>query len=130
MQVSSSISSKRWQPWMSNSKSTGSFTVGITDTIMLINLIRLHNTLPLQFCCQPVQAEDCSLKDFQGDYEYYLSKNETEAVKMEVKQARAAAVEKANTKAKSKMTKAEKERLKKDKAKAFNDAAAGKSKRR
>eukprot|EP00879_Flechtneria_rotunda_P011902 GHRR01012431.1.p1 GENE.GHRR01012431.1~~GHRR01012431.1.p1 ORF type:complete len:661 (+),score=250.45 GHRR01012431.1:1092-3074(+) len=75
-------------------------------------------------------AEDCSLKDFQGDYEYYLSKNETEAVKMEVKQARAAAVEKANTKAKSKMTKAEKERLKKDKAKAFNDAAAGKSKRR
>jgi hypothetical protein len=47
-----------------------------------------------------------------------------------VKEARAAAIEKSNTKAKSKMTKAEKERMKKDKAKAFNEAASGKSKRR
>lgn len=77
-----------------------------------------------------LQAEDCTLKDFQGDYEYYLTKNETEAAKMEVKQQRAATIEKSNTKAKSKMTKAEKERLKKDKAKSFNEAAAGKSKRR
>jgi hypothetical protein len=33
-------------------------------------------------------------------------------------------------KAKSKMTKAEKEKMRKEKAKTFNEAAAGKSKRR
>eukprot|EP00878_Enallax_costatus_P018023 GHUV01018949.1.p2 GENE.GHUV01018949.1~~GHUV01018949.1.p2 ORF type:complete len:164 (+),score=52.90 GHUV01018949.1:1293-1784(+) len=83
-----------------------------------------------QIATRVLLAEDCQLKDFQGDYEYYLTKNETEAAKMEVKQQRAAAIEKENTKSKSKMTKAEKERLKKEKAKAFNEAAAGKSKRR
>ncbi|KAF6252209.1 P-loop containing nucleoside triphosphate hydrolase protein [Scenedesmus sp. NREL 46B-D3] len=75
-------------------------------------------------------AEDRQLKDFQGDYEYYLSKNDTEAEKMAVKAAKVKAVEQSAIKAKSKMSKAERERQKKDKAKAFNDAAAGKSKRR
>ncbi|WIA42252.1 hypothetical protein OEZ86_008269 [Tetradesmus obliquus] len=75
-------------------------------------------------------AEDRQLKDFQGDYEYYLEKNETEAEKMAVKAAKAKAVEQAAIKAKSKMSKAERERQKKDKAKAFNEAAAGKSSRR
>ena len=49
----------------------------------------------------------------QGDYDYFLSKNEDEAEKMEAKDAKAAAIEEGATKAKSKMTKAEKERLKK-----------------
>jgi ATPase subunit of ABC transporter with duplicated ATPase domains len=81
-------------------------------------------------CCSLSQAEDRQLKDFHGDYEYYLTKNETEAEKMAVKAARVKAVEQSAIKAKSKMSKAERERQKKDKAKAFNDAAAGKSKRK
>ncbi|KIY97524.1 hypothetical protein MNEG_10435 [Monoraphidium neglectum] len=47
---------------------------------------------------------------------------------MEVKESKAAAIEKSSIKAKSKMTKAEKAALKKDKAKAFNQAATGKGK--
>jgi hypothetical protein len=39
-----------------------------------------------------LQAEECQLKDFGGDYEYYLSKNESEAEKMAVKEARAKAI--------------------------------------
>lgn len=65
----------------------------------------------------------------QGDYEYYLSKNEGEAAKMEVKAAKAAQILRENTKSKSKMTKAEKMQSKKDKAREFNSAAAGTSKR-
>jgi hypothetical protein len=80
--------------------------------------------------CILLQAEDRQLKDFQGDYEYYLTKNETEAEKMAVKAAKVKAVEQSAIKAKSKMSKAERERQKKEKAKAFNDAAAGKSKRK
>jgi hypothetical protein len=76
-----------------------------------------------------MQAENQSLIDYGGDYDYYLSKNDVEASKMAEKQARADAIEKSSTKAKSKMTKAEKERLKKEKARAFNEGAAGKSKR-
>lgn len=87
---------------------------------------------PHPFACIPPspQAEEQQLKDFGGDYEYYLSKNDSEAQKMAVKEARAKAIVQSQTKAKSKMTKAEKEKLKKEKAKTFNDAAAGKSKRR
>jgi ATPase subunit of ABC transporter with duplicated ATPase domains len=80
--------------------------------------------------CILLQAEDRQLKDFQGDYEYYLTKNETEAEKMAAKAAKVKAVEQSAIKAKSKMSKAERERQKKEKAKAFNDAAAGKSKRK
>lgn len=77
-----------------------------------------------------VQVEGGQFADCQGDYDYFLSKNEAEAEKMAAKEAKAAAIEKGAVKAKSKMTKAEKERLKKEKAKAFNDAAAGKGKGR
>lgn len=101
-------------------------TACVPTLVYLLSLLIVHVLLLL--CLS--QAEDCQLKDFGGDYEYYLSKNETEAEKMAVKEARAKAIEQSQTKAKSKMTKAEKERMKKDKAKAFNDAAAGKSKRR
>ena len=47
---------------------------------------------------------------------------------MEVKAVREKIVAQENTKAKSKMTKAEKERAKKETGKAFNEAAAGKGK--
>jgi hypothetical protein len=85
-----------------------------------------HAHIPHAHAHTRTQAEDCQLKDFGGDYEYYLSKHEAEAVKMEAKFARAAAIEKSQTKAKSKMSKAEKERARKEKGKAFNEAAAGK----
>jgi hypothetical protein len=64
--------------------------------------------------CPPPRAPPIT---HQGDYEYFLSKNEDEADKMAVKEAKAAAIEKSGIKAKSKMTKAEKEKLKKEKAK-------------
>ncbi|GBF90920.1 ABC transporter F family member-like [Raphidocelis subcapitata] len=75
-----------------------------------------------------LQVEGGQFTDVEGDYEYFLSKNEAEADKMAAKEAKAAAIEKSTAKSKSKMTKAEKEKLKKDKAKAFNTAAAGKGK--
>ncbi|KAJ9523392.1 hypothetical protein QJQ45_005295 [Haematococcus lacustris] len=69
-----------------------------------------------------LQVEKCKLRDFKGDYEYYLDNvgNAEEASKMEVKEERAKEIAQDNIKAKSKMTKAEKERMKKEKAKAFN----------
>ena len=52
-------------------------------------LIMFGLLLPLMYAAAAAaaaaaQAEDRTLKDFQGDYEYYLTKNESEAVKMEV----------------------------------------------
>jgi hypothetical protein len=87
-------------------------------------------SLPVCLVDPTLQAEDQQLKDFGGDYEYYLSKNDSEAQKMAVKEAKAKAIVQSQTKAKSKMTKAEKEKIKKEKAKTFNEAASGKSKRR
>jgi ATPase subunit of ABC transporter with duplicated ATPase domains len=81
-----------------------------------------------QIATRVLQVEGGQFVDFQGDYDYFLSKNEDEAEKMAVKEAKAVEVEKSQVKAKSKMTRAEKERLKKEKAKAFNEAAAGKGK--
>mmetsp|Transcript_5166 Transcript_5166/g.11242 ORF Transcript_5166/g.11242 Transcript_5166/m.11242 type:complete len:696 (+) Transcript_5166:136-2223(+) len=77
-------------------------------------------------------AEDMKLKDFKGDYDYYLEQNEDEAVKMQEKEERAKKLEQENTKAKSKMTKAEraqKEKEKKDKAKAFHAQQDSKKKK-
>ncbi|GLI58502.1 hypothetical protein VaNZ11_000233, partial [Volvox africanus] len=79
-----------------------------------------------QIATRVLLVEGRKLQDYQGDYEYYLSKNEDEAAKMEEKEAKMKEIEKDNVKAKSKMTKAEKERLKKDKAKAFHAQAEAK----
>ena len=49
------------------------------------------------------QVENRQLVDFQGDYEYYLSQNEDEAVKMEAKEEKLREIEKDNIKAKSKV---------------------------
>ena len=68
--------------------------------------------------------EDQKLKDFKGDYEYYLEQNEDEAVVMQEKEERAKKLVQENTKATSKMTKAEramKEKEKKEKVR-FDDA--------
>ena len=58
------------------------------------------------------------MKDFKGDYEYYLEQNEEEAEVMQEKEERAKKLVQENTKATSKMTKAEramKEKEKKEK---------------
>lgn len=73
-----------------------------------------------------VTVEDGKLIDYDGDYEVFLEQNEDERDKMVGLESRAREEEKANIKAKSKMSKAEKASAKKDKAKAFNSASAGK----
>ncbi|KXZ43852.1 hypothetical protein GPECTOR_79g131 [Gonium pectorale] len=82
-----------------------------------------------QIATRVLLVDDRKLQDYQGDYDYYLSKNVDEAAKMEEKEAKVKEIEKDNIKAKSKMTKAEKERLKKDKAKAFHSQAESKKKK-
>lgn len=56
-----------------------------------------------QIATRVLLAEDQTLKDFDGDYEYYLSQNQAEAVKMEVKEERSKEIIKDNIKAKSKV---------------------------
>ncbi|KAG2431609.1 hypothetical protein HYH02_013302 [Chlamydomonas schloesseri] len=82
-----------------------------------------------QIATRVLLVEGQKLQDYQGDYDYYLSKNEDEAAKMEEKEAKVKEIEKDNIKAKSKMTKAEKERLKKEKAKAFHAGTEAKKKK-
>ncbi|GFR43044.1 hypothetical protein Agub_g4050 [Astrephomene gubernaculifera] len=82
-----------------------------------------------QIATRVLLVEGRKLQDYQGDYEYYLTQNEDEAVKMQEKEAKVKEIEKDNIKAKSKMTKAEKERLKKEKAKAFHAQAEAKKKK-
>ena len=113
------------------------FQVGVVLLVLLVVLFSggaLHHRL---FAIQATtntlthaqsHTHNTQKQQLQGDYDYFLSKNEVEAEKMEVKAVREKKVAAENTKAKSKMTKAEKERSKKDKAKAFNEAAAGKGK--
>lgn len=77
-------------------------------------------------------VEDRQLKDFKGDYEYYLEQNEDEAVVMQEKEEKAKKLMQDNTKAKSKMTKAEraaKEKEKKEKAKEFHAQQSKKGKK-
>uniref|UniRef100_A0A7R9YWU0 ABC transporter domain-containing protein n=1 Tax=Chlamydomonas euryale TaxID=1486919 RepID=A0A7R9YWU0_9CHLO len=71
-------------------------------------------------------VENQTLTDFQGDYDYYLEQNQDEAAVMDEKAARQKQLQQENTKATSKMTKAERTMLKKQKAKEFNEATAGK----
>ncbi|KAK9842531.1 hypothetical protein WJX81_004688 [Elliptochloris bilobata] len=66
-----------------------------------------------------VTVEKCKLKDYEGDYELFLEKNEGEAGVMAEKEAKKKELEKSQIKAKSKMSKAGKALEKKNKAKAF-----------
>jgi hypothetical protein len=45
-----------------------------------------------------MQVEEYKLKDFKGDYEYYLEQNEDEAAVMEEKAEKAKKLEQENTK--------------------------------
>lgn len=78
-----------------------------------------------QIATRILLVEDLQLKDFKGDYEYFLEQNDGEAAKMEVKEERQREVAKDNIKAKSKMSKAQKEQMKRDKAKQFHAAQEG-----
>eukprot|EP01023_Acetabularia_acetabulum_P062333 TRINITY_DN7661_c0_g5_i1.p1 TRINITY_DN7661_c0_g5~~TRINITY_DN7661_c0_g5_i1.p1 ORF type:complete len:680 (-),score=114.48 TRINITY_DN7661_c0_g5_i1:133-2112(-) len=73
-----------------------------------------------------LQVEKGKLVDYEGDYEYFLQKNEQEAEKMAVKEEKAKKIKQENIKSKSKMSKAEKARLKKEKGRAFNQQPAKK----
>eukprot|EP00890_Picochlorum_soloecismus_P006450 jgi/Picsp_1/6806/NSC_04145-R1_abc transporter family protein len=73
-----------------------------------------------------VTIEDRKLNDFDGDYDVFLSQNAAEKVKVAKMQERAREAAKSGIKSKSKMSKAEKAALKKDKAKSFNEVNAGK----
>ncbi|KAI8110701.1 hypothetical protein M9435_002375 [Picochlorum sp. BPE23] len=73
-----------------------------------------------------VTVENGKLVDHEGDYNTFLSENRSEKKKMEKLEEREREAAKTNVKAKSKMSKAEKAALKKEKAKAFNAAPAGK----
>jgi ABC-type multidrug transport system ATPase subunit len=73
-----------------------------------------------------VTVENGKLVDHEGDYNTFLSENRSEKKKMEKLAEREREAAKTNVKAKSKMSKAEKAALKKEKAKAFNAAPAGK----
>lgn len=77
-----------------------------------------------------VTIENGKLVDFDGDYDMFLAENAAEKKKVAAMQARAREAAKSGVKAKSKMSKAEKAALKKEKAKEFNQVAAGGSKRK
>eukprot|EP01026_Neomeris_dumetosa_P057442 TRINITY_DN528_c0_g2_i2.p1 TRINITY_DN528_c0_g2~~TRINITY_DN528_c0_g2_i2.p1 ORF type:complete len:439 (-),score=81.31 TRINITY_DN528_c0_g2_i2:305-1567(-) len=73
-----------------------------------------------------LQVEKHKLVKYEGDYEYFLGKNQQEAGKMAVKEERTKKIEQSTVKAKSKMSKAQKARLKKEKGRAFNQQASKK----
>jgi ATPase subunit of ABC transporter with duplicated ATPase domains len=65
-------------------------------------------------------VEEQQIVDYEGDYEYFLEKNEDEAERIEELETKQREVEKSNIVAKSKLSKAEKMKAKKEKAKDFN----------
>ncbi|CAL8469003.1 g8544 [Coccomyxa elongata] len=67
-----------------------------------------------------IAVESCSLRDYEGNYDRFLEKNEGEAEVMAEKEAKKRELEKSQIKAKSKVSKAEKMMQKKAKAKDFN----------
>ena len=79
-----------------------------------------------QIATRVVTVKDGKLEDYEGDYDLFLEENDEEREKMEAMELKKKEVEKSTIKAKSKMSKSEKATTKKDKAKAFNTATAGK----
>eukprot|EP00899_Mesostigma_viride_P003507 jgi/Mesvir1/13157/Mv06125-RA.1 len=72
-----------------------------------------------QIVTRVVEIRDAKVVDYEGDYDYYLYKNETVAAKEAEREAAALEIEKENIKAKSKMSKAEKLAIKKQKAQSY-----------
>jgi len=73
-----------------------------------------------------VEISGGQFADYQGDYDEFLEKNDDEAAKMEEKVGKAKKIEQDNIKATSKMSKAEKMKLKKEKAKQFSQGGGRK----
>ena len=75
-----------------------------------------------------VEIKDSDVKDFEGDYTSYLSKDAKAAKRDTKREEKRVKAERDATKAKSKMSKAEKMKQKKEKAKSFNQGGGGKKK--
>ena len=75
-----------------------------------------------------VEIKDSEVKDFEGDYASYLSKDKKAAKRDSTREDKRVKAERDATKSKSKVSKAEKQRMKKEKAKAFNNGGGGKKK--
>jgi hypothetical protein len=54
--------------------------------------------------CTYAQVENCTLRDYEGNYDRFLEKNEGEAVVMAEKEAKKRELEKSQIKAKSKVS--------------------------
>jgi ATPase subunit of ABC transporter with duplicated ATPase domains len=67
-----------------------------------------------------IDVKEGQFKTYEGDYQYFLESNEEAAAKEERFNAKEEEVRKDNIKAKSKMSKAEKMKLKKEKVNRIN----------
>lgn len=82
-----------------------------------------------QIATRIANVENRQIVDYVGDYDYYLQKNDVEAEKMAVKEAKAAVITASTIKSTSKMSKAEKVAQKKQKAKEFEAQKGGTKKK-
>ena len=80
-----------------------------------------------QIATRVLAFDEGKITDYEGDYAYYLSKNDKAGTRDQILTAKKKEIEKTQIVAKSKMSKAEKAKLKKEKAKAFGDGS-GKAK--
>ena len=62
----------------------------------------MHAAMAMLMCAARRQVENCKLRDYEGDYDLFLEKNEGEADAMAEKEAKKKEVEKSQIKAKSK----------------------------
>ena len=80
-----------------------------------------------QIATRVLAFDEGKITDYEGDYAYYLSKNDKAGARDEILAAKKKEIEKTQIVSKSKMSKAEKAKLKKEKAKAFG-SGSGKAK--
>uniref|UniRef100_A0A7S0RCQ2 Uncharacterized protein n=1 Tax=Pyramimonas obovata TaxID=1411642 RepID=A0A7S0RCQ2_9CHLO len=79
-----------------------------------------------QIATRVIDVKEGDFKTYEGDYQYFLESNDEAAEKEQRFAEKEAQIAKGNIKAKSKMSKAEKMKLKKDKARNFGGAGATK----
>ena len=72
-----------------------------------------------QIATRVLAFDEGKITDYEGDYAYYLSKNDKAGSRDQILTAKKKEIEKTQIVSKSKMSKAEKAKLKKEKAKAF-----------
>ena len=91
--------------------------VGFNGTVIAVS----HDRYFLRaIATRVVDVQDKKLVDYQGGYDFYTSKNEGEAKIDSARKERERGQELKQIKSKSKMSKAEKAALKKEKAKQFS----------